>query len=74
MEARNVIVRHDVPNVMDEAEVGSLCIVKNTKDMDLYLQTNNNSEAPLWEYITNVKLGTDPVIIDKILEDRLKTL
>jgi len=74
MEARNVIVRHGVPSIMDEAPIGSLCLVKHIYDMDLYLQINNDSEAPLWELVSNVKLGTDPAIIDKLLEDRLQTL
>ena len=74
MEARNVIIRHGVPSILDEAPIGSLCLVKHIYDMDLYLQINNDSQAPLWELVSNVKLGTEPDIIDRILEDRLKSL
>lgn len=77
MVARDVIVRHSSPTVLDECSQGTACIVKHIRDFDVYVQTNNNSEMPHWEFIGNFPHSekiSNQDLIDKLIEDRLKTL
>ncbi len=74
MEARNVIVRHSYPTVLDESPYGTACIVKHIRDFDIYVQTNNNSEMPHWELIGNFphsEKSSNQELIDKLIDERL---
>ena len=77
MVTRDVIVRHAEPCVLDESPYGTACIVKHIRDFDIYVQSNSNSAMPHWEFIGNFPHSekvNNQDLIDKLIEDRLKTV
>jgi len=42
------IKRYGSPGILDTAQHGTFCLVQNELDLDVYVQTNKDTEAPKW--------------------------